>query len=37
MKYKYEVQDVHGIWHEVTEMQYVALRLDGVPVRATAI
>ena len=32
---RYEVQDTNGTWHEVSEVQYIAYRLDGVPVRAT--
>jgi hypothetical protein len=37
MKYRYEVQDVNGVWHVITEIQAVAYQLDGVYVRVTKV
>ncbi len=37
MKYRYEVQDVDGIWHTITEIQAVAYQLDVVYVRVTKL
>jgi hypothetical protein len=37
MSYRYEVQDVEGVWHEITAAQYIAYRLDGAPVRRVPV
>lgn len=36
MQYKYQAKDDQGNWHDVTPMQAVALRCDGVEVRKVA-
>ena len=37
MEYRYEVEDVNGVWHVVTEMQAIAYQLDRVYVRVTKL
>ena len=37
VEYRYEVEDVNGVWHVVTEIQEIAYQLDGVYVRVTKL